>query len=190
MRHPFRTAAGTFAAALLLASGGLAACSDDAGSPEAFCAQVEQVPSLESVLSRFSEADPDLLADRIAKARAAYDELAEAAPAEIEDETDQVVALVDAILDAVEEHPDDPAKASAQLRTAMADHEGVEADRAKVADYAQATCDVQLDATLSEGGATSSPNSSTTSTAASGGEAVTSTTVPDDGTGPTTTAGG
>ncbi|MCU1372228.1 MAG: hypothetical protein JWO77_3422 [Ilumatobacteraceae bacterium] len=161
MRRPLRTVATALAA--LLAAGALAACTSDSGSAEDFCAQVKQVPSLETVLSRFSEADPDVLQDRIDKARNAYDGLAAAAPDEIGDETDQVVSLVDAILSAVEENPADPAKAAAQLRTAMADHKGVDADRAAVAAYAQQECDVQLDATLSDGvGATTT--SSTTST--------------------------
>lgn len=178
MRHPLRTAAGAFAAALLLASAGLAACTDDAGSAEAFCTEVKQVPSLESVLARFSEADPDVLADRIAKARAAYDELAAAAPPEIEEETERVVALVDATLDAVEDHPDDPAKASAQLRKAVAGLDGVEADRTAVADYAQTTCDVQLDATLEESGATTSTSTTSTTPGTATTSAVTGTSDP------------
>jgi hypothetical protein len=183
MRHPLRMAAGAFAGALLLASGGLAACTDDAGSAEAFCTEVKQVPSLEAVLARFSEADPDVLADRIAKARTAYDELAEAAPSEIEEETDRVVALVDATLDAVEDHPDDPAKASAQLRRSVADLDGIEADRAAVAEYAQTTCDVQLDATLEEGGATSSTSTTSTTPETATTSTVTGTSDPAGSTG-------
>ncbi len=40
---------------------GATSCSKPAGSTKAFCAQVRQVPALESVLARFSETDPDLL---------------------------------------------------------------------------------------------------------------------------------
>ena len=115
MRRSPQRAALALTATLLL-TGAVAGCTDDSGSTEAFCAQVKQVPALESVLSRFSEADRDVLADRIEKARTAYEELAETAPKAIADETDQIVSLVEAILDAVEEHPTDPAKASA-LRT-------------------------------------------------------------------------
>ena len=159
MRPTRRPIAFALAAALL--AGGLGACTSDGGSTEAFCAQVKQVPALEAVLARFSETDPDVLADRIAKARQAYDDLAAAAPSEIADEADEVVALVDDIFDAVEAHPTDPAAASAQLRKAMAEHRGVAADRKKVAAYARTKCDVQLDATLTEGG--TSTTTSTTS---------------------------
>ncbi|WP_421119246.1 hypothetical protein ACE2AJ_18050 [Aquihabitans daechungensis] len=168
-----RSAARALAAALLLT--GLGACTEDSGSTEAFCTRVKEVPALESVLARFSEADPDVLADRIAKARSAYDDLADAAPPEIADETDEVVSLVNDILDAVEQHPTDPAKASAQLRTAVAAHEGVASDRSKVADYAQDECDVQLDAALTEGSASTSTTSSTIAGTAPGGTVTTTT---------------
>jgi hypothetical protein len=127
---------------------GPAACSDDDGSVEAFCAEVEALPALESVLSRFSEADPDQLADSIERARASYRDLVDAAPDEIRGETDAVVALVDDVFDAVERHPDDPEAAADELRAAMADHPDVEQARTAVAGYAEAECGVELDPTL------------------------------------------
>jgi hypothetical protein len=152
--------------AVALVAGVVSGCTSDGGSTEAFCAQVAKVPSLESVLSRFSEADTTVLDDRIDQARTAYADLAEAAPKAIDDETDEVVSLVDDILDAVEQHPTDPAKAATQLRKAMAAHKGIDADRAKVAAYAQKQCDVQLDPTLSEGTGTSSTTGGTVTTTA------------------------
>lgn len=142
-----RSAAVSLAVALVAALG-IAGCSSSSGSQEAFCAQVAQVPALESVLARFSEADPDVLADKIDKARAAYEELAAAAPGEIDDEVDEVVAMVDATLEAVEDHPDDPAAAADQLREAVADRPDLDDARTKVAAYAQDECDVRLDPTL------------------------------------------
>ena len=159
MPRLFLAAALAGAAALLATVA--AGCTKDAGSTKAFCARVKEVPALETVLDRFTEADPSVLDDRIEKARTAYAELADAAPKAIADETDEVVSLVDDILDAVEENPTDQAKASAQLRKAMAAHEGIDADRAKVAAFAQDHCDVQLDATLGGG-----PADSTTTTTA------------------------
>jgi hypothetical protein len=151
-------------AVLLVALGALApaGCSRSKGSTEAFCAQVKQVPSLESVLDRFSEADPAVLADRIVKARHAYDDLADAAPGEIRDEARDVVALVDAVLQAVEDHPTDPAAAAKQLRAEVADHPKATASRQKVAAFAQDECHVRLDPTL----APSSGAPTTTTTAA------------------------
>jgi hypothetical protein len=128
----------------------LSGCSKDEGSQEAFCAQVAKVPSLEATLSRFSEVDADVLADRIEKARAAYHDLEDAAPGQIDGETAAVVDLVDAVLDAVLEHPDDPEQAAAQLREAMDDHAGVDDDRAAVAAYAADECGVTLDADLAD----------------------------------------
>lgn len=158
--HPAsRRAALALATSVLLAAAA-SGCSKPSGSTEAFCAQVKRVPSLETVLDRFSEAEPAALSDRIEKARTAYDDLAEAAPKQIAEATDQVVSLVDALLDAVEEHPTDPAKASAQARKAVAAHKGVEADRAEVAAFAQDRCDVRLDATLT-GGSTGSTTTTT-----------------------------
>lgn len=160
---PLRYRAGLAAvgALSLLISAG---CTQSSGSTKAFCDQVAQVPSLETVLARFSEADPGELRTRIDKARSAYHALEDAAPSEIHDETADVVALVDDILDAVADNPDDPVKAADQLRKAMADHKGVAGSRTKVASYAERNCKVQLDPTLT---------GSTTSTTA-----VTSTTVP------------
>lgn len=151
-RHRRRLGAATLPlVALALAVAGVG-CSRSSGSEEAFCAQVAEVPALESVLARFSEADPDVLADKIVKARAAYDALADAAPSEIDDETDDVVAMVDATLQAVEDHPDDPAAAADQLRDAVADQPDIEASRAAVAAYAQDECDVRLDPSLAPAG--------------------------------------
>ena len=108
--------------------------------------------SLEAALTRFSEADPDVLAERIDQARDAYDALADAAPSEIDAETDDVVALVDEVLTAVEDHPTDPEAAADQLRDAMADHPDAAASQATVSEFAKTECDVTLDPTLPEGG--------------------------------------
>ena len=167
--HPSSRATTTIAVSALLIGTALTGCSRSSGSTEKFCAKVKQVPALESVLARFSEADPDVLADRIVKARAAYASLEAAAPSEIDGETAQVVSLVDDILASVEQHPDDPVKASAQLRKAMVRHKGVEADRAKVAAYAKEHCDVQLDPALSDGADAATTTTAAGSTTTTGG---------------------
>ena len=181
-----RAVALTSVAALLVT--GAAGCTDDGGSTTAFCARVKEVPALETVLDRFTEADPTVLDDRIEKARTAYDDLAEAAPKQIADETDSVVDLVDEILDAVQQNPTDPDKASDQLRKAVAAHQGIDADRAAVAAFAQDHCDVQLDATLSSG-----PSGATTTTAPgsviTAPGATTSTSAPSDDDTSSTTGG-
>ncbi|MFN8019279.1 MAG: hypothetical protein U0P45_14320 [Acidimicrobiales bacterium] len=139
-------------AALLLAAGAatasLSACTKDSGSTAEFCTQVQAVPSLETVVTRFSETDPAVLDDRIDRARAAYHDLEDAAPKEIHGDTAEVVAVVDAVLDAVAAHPSDPAKATDALRTEVKRHPKVGAARARVVRYAKAECDVTLDGTL------------------------------------------
>ncbi|WP_426572081.1 hypothetical protein [Aquihabitans sp. McL0605] len=167
----------SIALAALVGAAALVGCSHPTGSKAKFCAQVRKVPALESVLAHFSETDPDVLNDRITKARAAYDQLTEDAPSAIDVQTDQVVKLVDDILDAVEQHPTDPAKAAAQLRKAVAVDKQVGAARTKVAAYAKTECGVQLDATLTD--------SPTTTTAPVGG----STTTAPPTSGSTTTTG-
>jgi hypothetical protein len=170
-----QTAAALAAAAALV----LGACTDDGGATEDFCTEVRSLPSLEAVLSRFDEADPADLDDRITKARDAYHDLADAAPTEVAEATDSVVDLVDDILDAVDEHPDDPAAAAAELREVMDEHEGVEEDRTEVAEFAEERCDVELDPTLS--GSNDDGTAATTST---------SEVAPTSGLDPTTTTPG
>ena len=143
-----RRIAAAAAAVATIAAGGLGACTTEPGSTEAFCREVRKAPSLEAVLNRFSETDPDVLAERIDRARDAYEALAEAAPSEIDAETDDVVALVDEVLTAVEDHPTDPAAAADQLREAMADHPDAEASQAAVSEFALTECGVTLDPTL------------------------------------------
>jgi hypothetical protein len=156
--------AGAIAALVLAAP----ACSDDDGSVEAFCEEIRQVPSLESVVSRFNEVEPTNLADRITKAREAYQRMADAAPGAIDGQADAVVDLVDEVLAAVEAHPDDPEAAADAVRTAMAEHEGVADDRAELVAYAEAECGVVLDPPVADGGTTTTgPTTSDTTTATS-----------------------
>lgn len=150
------------------------ACSDDGGSVEAFCDEVRRVPSLESVVSRFNEVEPTNLADRIAKAREAYQRMADAAPSAIDGQADAVVALVEEVLDAIEAHPDDPEAAAEAVRTAMADHEGVADDRDELVTYAEAECDVVLDPPVADGPTTTAPSApSSTTTAATSAPSTT-----------------
>lgn len=162
--HPRASLAALCATALLATAG----CTHSSGSTTAFCEQVAQVPALETVLARFSETDPGELRTRIDKARSAYHALGSAAPSEIHDETAQVVDLVDDILDAVADNPDDPVKAADQLRKAMADHKGVAGARTKVAAYAERHCKVQLDPTLT-GSTTSTTADVAATTSTTGG---------------------
>ncbi len=168
-----RSAALLVCSATVTAALALAGCTDDGGATGDFCAEVKALPSLEAVLSRFSDSDPDVLDERIEQARDAYHQLADAAPTEVAAATEDVVDLVDAILDAVADHPDDPTAAADQLRAAVAEHPDVEASRTKLAAFAEDRCDVELDPTLSgsddDGGATTTTGSTAATTTVAGG---------------------
>jgi len=154
----------SFVAIGALAATALVGCSDEQGSTEEFCARLSETPSLEAVLARFNEIDRGVLQARIDQTRAAYDALAEAAPASIEAETEQVVELVDEVLTAVEENPLDPTKAADQLRKVMADHPDIDEARTEVAAFAEEECDVKLDPSLAESTTTTAAAKATTTT--------------------------
>lgn len=125
-------------------------CSDDSGSEAAFCTEVRRAPALDAVLSGFATADPTELGHRLDEAGDAYGRLRDAAPDEIDGDTDQVVDLVDAVIDAVREEGSDPEAVADQLRTVMVDHTGAEEAAQAVSAYADEHCDVQLDPPPSE----------------------------------------
>jgi hypothetical protein len=133
------------ATAIAVVVGPIVACSSDSGSREAFCAEVVTVPSLETVLAGFAERDPQTRERRLGEAGAAYAELREASPDEIDGPVGQVVDLVEDLLETVTEHGDDPEVVADELRSSMGDHEGVQDAAIEVVAYAAEQCDVALD---------------------------------------------
>lgn len=127
---------------------GLVGCSEDGGSEKAFCRQVKELPPLDSAISGFSDADPTELAKRLDATAASYAELRDAAPKEIRGSVGEVVDLVDAVIGAVQSHPNDPEAAADELRSAVAEHPDAPQASTRVVDYAADQCDVALNPTL------------------------------------------
>ena len=141
-------AAATAILLLVLAS---TACSRDHGSKAAFCKEIKRVPSLDTVVQGFSDADPQELTARLKAANASYAALHKAAPKEIRGQVGEVEDLVDVVTTAVQDHHDDPEAAASQIRKAMASHPDAKKATVAVAKYAKANCDVDLNPTLNGG---------------------------------------
>ena len=138
-------------AAIVVLLFGAAGCSRDHGSKEAFCKEIKRVPSLDTVVEGFADADPQELAARLHAANASYAALHDAAPKQIRSQVGEVQGLADVVTAAVEDHHDDPEAAAAEIRKAMASHKGAKAATVAVAAYAKANCDVDLNPSLSGG---------------------------------------
>ena len=151
-----KLAIGVTAAALAFSTLG---CTKEQGSEKAFCREVANAPTIDSVVSGFTDADQGELDKRLADAAEAYDDIAKAAPGEIRGDVDTVVRLVDAVIDAVKDHSEDPEVVAEQVRNAVVDNPGSIKAAASIAIYAANNCNLELNPTVEDG-----PTSSTTST--------------------------
>ena len=68
--------------------GALAACSDDDGSQESFCARLPETPDLADVVRDLDSAEPEQLDDRLSNAADSYGDLRDASPDEIRDDVE------------------------------------------------------------------------------------------------------
>lgn len=133
----------------LVAAG--AACSgEDREDTAAFCAAVSTAPSLDSVLRGFTDQEPVSLERNLDAAQQAYARVADTAPPEIEEQTTRLVEIVDVVIDAVREHPDDRSTVISDITAALEEHEDIADDASVVADRAQELCDLDLNAGLVE----------------------------------------
>lgn len=160
-RRAGRTAPVTATALTVLLAFGVPACSRQQGSQAAFCREVRQAPDLRATLSGFSDADPAELGTRLTTAREAYERLRRAAPGPIRSDTREVVALVDDIIAAVYDHPDDPDAVVSQARRSVAARPGAAEAARSVTAYAARACNLELDPS----GATTTTIPTTTATA-------------------------
>ncbi len=133
-------------------------CTKEQGSEKAFCRKVAKAPTIDAVISGFTNADTGELDARLADAATSYEDIAKAAPGEIRGDVDTVVRLVDAVIDAVKDHSDDPEVVAKQVRNAVVDNPGSIKSAAAVASYAADNCKLELNPTVGDG-----PTSSTTS---------------------------
>ena len=137
-------------AAVLLALTAAGGCgSDDAGSSRSFCAALRSAPTLESVVAGFTGVDDAELSRRLDRAATAYDHVERTAPDEVGDDVDTVVAVVDAVIDAVRTHPDDRQAAMASVREATGTSPDLAEAATRIAGYAADECDLDLNPGLS-----------------------------------------
>ena len=147
--------------AIVAVSSLLVACAKDPGSKAAFCREARRAPDLSATLNDFSQADSGELRRRLTAASDAYERLADAAPKQIRGDTRSVVDLVDEVIGAVRDHPDDPEAVTDQVRkVATASPKVAEATKA-VNDYASKECNVELDPSQAPA---SAPAATTTTT--------------------------
>lgn len=139
-RRAWRVAVSALVAVPLLAT----ACGSDDGDSQSFCAALRSAPTLESVVSGFTGLDGAELTRRLDRAANAYDNVERTAPAEVDDEVTTVVAVVDAVIEAVRANPDDRAAAVAAVRAAIREHPDLQASADTISTYAADTCDLDL----------------------------------------------
>ena len=132
----------------LAAAIALPGCSRSQGSEEAYCRQLRQTPALATTLNGFADDDPAEVRTRVADARTAFAALEKAAPKEVRHDTETVVALVDAVLDAVVAHKGDAAATASQVREVVRRHPDAATAARNVSTYASQHCSVTLNPTI------------------------------------------
>jgi hypothetical protein len=127
--------------AVLVATAGLGACSDDEGSPEALCRALRDDPSIATTFDGFDPTDVESALEQLRSARVKLGELRDAAPAEVKGdlsvEIDYLQALADA-LDGMEGR--DAADIVSTVAAVTADHPEVDKAAAELATFAESSC--------------------------------------------------
>lgn len=126
----------------------LVGCSKNSDDTAAFCAAIAAAPSLDSILRGFTDQEPLTLTRNLDEAQEAYGRVRDTAPAGITDETEALVEVVDLVIDAVRENPDDRRSVLETVQTAMATKDPVDDDAALIAETARDRCGIDLNAGL------------------------------------------
>lgn len=132
-------------------------CTKDQGSEQAFCRQVAKAPTVDSVVSGYTDAEGSELDARLADAASAYADLAKVAPGKIRGEVNTVVRLVDAVIAAVKEHREDPEVVADRVRAEVVNNPGSIKASIAVATYAADRCKLELNPALSDRPTTTGP---------------------------------
>lgn len=148
MNRVGRPLAHLLAAVAVLTGPALVGCSKTSEDPAAFCAAVSAAPSLDSILRGFTDQEPLTLTRNLDEAQEAYARVRDTAPADIADETAALVEVVDLVIDAVRENPDDRRSVLEAVQTAMATTDPVDEDAALIAETARDRCGIDLNAGL------------------------------------------
>lgn len=122
----------------------LAGCADEEPSVGSFCDELRQAPSLAAVVTGFADQDPSRLTAALDDTAEAYADVRAAAPDDIAPDVDRTVDLVDAVIDAIRRHGDDPVAAAAAVREVVAAMPDAGTSSLAVADYARAECQLEL----------------------------------------------
>lgn len=160
--HRRRLARAALAAVTAVALGAAAGCSSDGDDASAFCAAVAAAPSLDSVIQGFAEQEPVTLDRNLDDAQAAFAAVRDTAPGEIEEDATELVAVVDLVIEAVRDNPDDRAAAVEAIERGLAGRDGADDAAIAVAAYAKDACDVDLNAGLTDVTTTTVVNPPTT----------------------------
>ena len=127
---------------IALLAGAAAACSDDGGDVDAYCATADRfaVDNLADAFRRIDPADPQGTASALDSAAATLRGWADDAPVEVRDD---VELLADAAADLAVAFA--PEQAGAADPAAVVDTDAVEAASARVVTFTVETCQVDLD---------------------------------------------
>jgi hypothetical protein len=141
----------------LLGAAVVVGCSDDGGGGggdseatedvDAFCDRIDSVQELRADFSNFDPTKPDEAVDSLRSGATTFDGLRGVAPAELEDDIDTMVDVLERLADAIEEL-DEPDPAAVFAVVGEFDDDLVEAEEAadRVAAFTRDRCDIDLDA--------------------------------------------
>jgi hypothetical protein len=130
--------------AVLTVAGATAGCAKAKGSKEAFCKQLRQTPALSTALAGYPSGDSATYTTQLREARDAFGDLQKAAPRSIRADVGAVGELVDDIVGAIEDHPDDAAAVASQLRMNMLTSPSAAKSALNVSNYASKECGLSL----------------------------------------------
>lgn len=119
----------------------VASCSDDGGSPEAFCAALADADGLATTFQGFDPTDPEVALEQLRGARVVLGDLLDDAPDEVRADLQLEVDYTQALIEALEDVPaDDPTEAALQVQSVTDAHPGVDTASADLASYAAREC--------------------------------------------------
>ena len=130
--------------AVLTVAGATAGCAKANGSKDAFCKQLRETPALSTALAGYPSGDGSAYAEQLREARDAFGDLQKAAPRSIRADVGAVGELVDDLVEAIEDHPSDPAAVASQLRMDMLSSASAAKAALNVGNYASKECGVSL----------------------------------------------
>lgn len=130
--------------ALAVAAALVAGACTDEGSEEAFCDRITSVPDVGEILSSVDTGDPGGVEGRIEDGLAAFRALEADAPGEVRSDIARLRQGVELVLEAVRDHPDDPAGAREQILASSDELSGLAEAGTRVSTYARTECGVEL----------------------------------------------